>query len=79
MAQVLGRLIKLYRVTETPRMTARDMAERIGLSPSTILRIESGQAVDARTMHLLNAFLYGFNDHSEPSAEDDPDKPIEGI
>jgi transcriptional regulator with XRE-family HTH domain len=44
----LGDLLRLYRAAKG--LTVRELAPTIGISPSTLHRIERGHAIDAATL-----------------------------
>lgn len=52
----LGEMIRLYRASE--RITMRDLADRIGISASTVCRIENGKQCDMRSLGKLIAWLF---------------------
>ncbi len=44
----LGKMLRLYRMVRN--LTLRDMAPQVGISHATLMRIETGQAIDAETL-----------------------------
>lgn len=51
----LGKALKLYRVTEGKDM--RELADEIGVSASTLCRVENGKACDMRSFAKVIAWL----------------------
>jgi transcriptional regulator with XRE-family HTH domain len=51
----LGEVLKKYRLFK--EMTLRELAEEIGVSAPTMLRLERGKAPDARTLMLILNWL----------------------
>lgn len=49
-------LIALYR--RVNNISAREMAEKIGISPATLSRIENGKGFDSETLLKLISFLF---------------------
>ncbi len=47
----LAKLLAHYRLQE--RMHAKDLAEQIGVSPSTIASVEAGRMMDGATLALI--------------------------
>lgn len=86
----IGLEIKLLR--ERLKLSAKDLAERVGLSPSQISRLESGQrrvdavvlskiarALEVHPSHFFQGFVPGAEDAGEPPASTpDPDAPEAG-
>jgi len=53
----LGEMFRLYRTVRGTSL--RDVAPAIGISPATLMRIETGQAFDADTLLKLWAWMLG--------------------
>ena len=53
----LGEMLRLYRTVRGESL--RDVAPTIGLSSATLMRIETGQAMDADTLLKLWTWLLG--------------------
>ncbi len=53
----LGEMLRLYRTVRNRSL--RDVAPDIGISPATLMRIETGQAFDADTLLKLWTWLLG--------------------
>lgn len=51
----MGEVLRLYRTVRN--RTLRDLAPEIGIGHATLLRIESGKAMDAETLLKLWAWL----------------------
>lgn len=51
----LGEMLRLYRTVN--QQSLRDLAPQVGTSPATLMRIETGQAMDADTMLKLWAWM----------------------
>lgn len=53
----LGEMLRIYRTVN--QQSLRDLAPQIGTSSATLMRIETGQAMDATTMLRLWTWLLG--------------------
>jgi len=51
----LGKLLGHYQLLE--KMSARQLAATIGISPSTLARIEAGEMMDGRSLSLVLAWV----------------------
>lgn len=51
-----GNALKLLRITES--LTMREMADQIGVSASTLCRVENGKACDMRSLGRIMAWLF---------------------
>lgn len=59
----LGEMLRLYRTVR--RLSLRDLAPQIGIASATLMRIETGQGIDAATLLKLWTWLLGAHE-AEP-------------
>lgn len=64
----IAHLIDAWRIVD--RLSARGAAERMGISPSTLARIEAGKVPDGETLLKLVNWLFGTEaNHEAPTAD----------
>lgn len=59
----IGHLLYLYRVTN--KISTREMGEQLGISASSVSRIERGHAPDGQTMLSLMNWLFTEDSHGK--------------